>query len=66
MLAGETDLIKPDRMIMRFLEENVGQKVTIDESQKLLRNVCAKINEKGYLINAKKLDNLIWNYQRTL
>jgi putative endonuclease len=66
MLAGETNLIKPDRMIMRFLEENVGQKVSIDESQKLLRNVCAKINEKGYLINAKKLDNLIWNYQRTL
>jgi hypothetical protein len=65
MLAGEINLIKPDRMIMRFLEESTNKKVSIEESQNLLLAVAESMCELGYLINAKKLDNLIWNYQRS-
>lgn len=66
MLAGSDDLIKPDRMIMRFLENITKQKVSLKDSQTILMNVSEELNKRGYSIAPRLLDNIIWNYQRIL
>lgn len=66
MLAGSDDLIKPDRMILRFLENITGQKLSLNNCQLILTAVTERLKNKGFNITAKKLDNLIWSYQRTL
>jgi|WetSurMetagenome_2_1015567.scaffolds.fasta_scaffold31531_2 hypothetical protein len=65
MLAGSEDLIKPDRMIIRFLEHESGKKLSLNDCQLVLTEVSKNLNEMGFKITPKKLDNLIWNYQRT-
>lgn len=66
MLAGSDDLIKPDRMIIRFLENITGVKLSLENCQLILTAVTERLKNKGFNITAKKLDNLIWSYQRTL
>ena len=66
MLAGSDDLIKPDRMIIRFLESISGENVSLTDCQIILAEVAKKLEKNGFDITPKKLDNLIWNYQRNL
>lgn len=66
MLAGSDDLIKPDRMIIRFLESISGENVSLSDCQIILAEVAKKLEKNGFDITPKKLDNLIWNYQRNL
>ncbi len=64
ILAGEPDFIKPDRMIFRFLESATGTTVSIKESEFLLRESVKELNNLGYPLTARVLDNKIWQYQR--
>lgn len=64
MLAGSDELIKPDRMIVRFLENISGEKVSLNDCQLILFEVTNELKKCGFKITPKKLDNLIWNYQR--
>jgi len=66
MLAGSDELIKTDRMILRFLENISGEKVSLKECQVILSEVTNQLKNNGFNITPKKLDNLIWNYQRNL
>ena len=66
MLAGSDDLIKPDRMILRFLENILEEKVSLKNCQVILSGVTEQLKNNGFNITAKKLDNLIWNYQRDI
>ena len=66
MLAGSDDLIKPDRMILRFLENILEEKVSLKDCQVILSGVTEQLKNNGFNITAKKLDNLIWNYQRDI
>ncbi|MFV8373614.1 hypothetical protein [Flavobacterium sp. LB2P74] len=66
MLAGSDDLIKPDRMIIRFLENISGEIVSLTDCQIILAEVSKNLQKNGFHITPKKLDNLIWNYQRDL
>lgn len=66
MLAGSDDLIKPDRMIIRFLESISGKIVSLTDCQIILAEVSKNLQKNGFDITPKKLDNLIWNYQRDL
>ncbi|TRX37981.1 hypothetical protein FNW52_03525 [Flavobacterium sp. ZT3R18] len=66
MLAGSDDLIKPDRMILRFLENILEEKVSLNDCQVILTGVTEQLKNNGFNITAKKLDNLIWNYQRDI
>jgi hypothetical protein len=65
MLAGSDNLIKPDRMILRFLENITGQKLSLNNCQVIQIAVTERLKKRGFNITAKKLDNLIWSYQRT-
>lgn len=64
MLAGSDDLIKPDRMIVRFLEQATGTRFKLDQCQTILSGVARELKQKGVQVTPKLLDNMIWNYQR--
>jgi len=65
MLTGTEDLIKPDRMILRFIEAAIGRPASIDECQPLLVQTCQILAIDFPQLTPRKLDNLIWQYQRT-
>ncbi len=65
MLAGSDDLIKPDRMILRFLHRAIGQILSLEQCQIILYGVANELNKQGYNLTPRLLDNIIWNYQRT-
>jgi hypothetical protein len=65
MLSGSEDLIKPDRMIIRFLDQYSIKKLSLNDCQRVLTEVSKNLNKMGFKLTPKKLDNLIWNYQRT-
>jgi hypothetical protein len=58
MLLGQEG-IKPDRMIIRFLEKALDRKISPDEARELLAEVARKLN-----LSQIQLDHAIWNYQR--
>ena len=67
MLAGNESFIKPDRMILRFLECALSRhSVSLQEAQALLQRT-AEILRDEYDFNTitpRLLDHTIWNYQR--
>ena len=58
MLLGQEG-IKPDRMIIRFLEKAFARKVSSDEAREMLAEVAHKLS-----LSQIQLDHAIWNYQR--
>ncbi len=64
MLAGTDDLIKPDRMILRFLEQVLGRKVSSQESLSILRTACAVLRADCPGMTPRLLDYKVWEYQR--
>jgi len=66
MLTGNDDLIKPDRMIMRFLRENLNTEFTQDEAQEILHEAAKLISGKlNREVTTMYLDHYIWLYQRS-
>jgi hypothetical protein len=65
MLAGSDDLIKPDRMILRFLEAALQRRVAVSEAKELLTATTAALNGKYPDLTPRLLDFKIWEYQRT-
>jgi hypothetical protein len=65
MLSGSDDLVKPDRMILRFLEGITNTRISLENCQIIIQEVVRKMNAVGFNLTPKKLDNLIWNYQRS-
>jgi hypothetical protein len=66
MLAGSKDLMKPDRMVIRFLQSASGKKFNLEDCQTVLSAVTLQPNEKKVRITPQLLDNAIWRYQRNL
>jgi hypothetical protein len=64
MLAGSDDLIKPDRMIVRFLSNTLGREVGIGDAQDLLRAASSHLRRKHPLLTPRLLDYVVWKYQR--
>lgn len=65
MLAGREDLVKPDRMILRFLERTLRRSVSPDEAQALLRTAADALTPEFPGLTARTLDNLIWAAERS-
>ncbi len=66
MLAGDTNFIKPDRMIKRFLYSATGEQLSDDECQRALAEACAVLAKDYPNLTPRSLDHLIWEYQRTV
>ena len=60
MLCGSNEFIKPDRMVLRFLEGILKRKVGIEEAQIILKSVSENLKEKYSDITPRKLDHTIW------
>jgi hypothetical protein len=66
MLAGDSNFIKPDRMIKRFLFAATGEDLSDDECQSVLEGACRELAKDHAGLTPRVLDNLIWNYQRNV
>ena len=64
MLAGSDDLIKPDRMILRFLQHALGRDVQVSEAQRILSGAAAILRERYPALSPRLLDYKIWESQR--
>lgn len=63
MLSGSEDLIKPDRMILRFLEKILRRRVSLTDAQEILRKTSENLKSKYPNINPRILDHQIWNFE---
>ena len=66
MLAGDDDLIKPDRMIQRFVANALRTKKEPEPRQAavLVRLAARELTRRGHLWTPLSLDHAIWRYQR--
>jgi len=64
MLAGDDNLVKPDRMIVRYLTAALGRPVTVTEAPGLVAAACQILRDEFPLLTPRSLDHGIWNYQR--
>ena len=66
MLAGNDNLIKPDRQISTFLQRVLNMTFDSNMAQILLSETCDILKKDYPSMNLRLLDHLIWNYQRDL
>lgn len=66
MLAGSEDFVKPDRMVVRFLEAALGRPVGISEAVELLRDTSRELLPEFPNMSARLLDYEVWKFQRSL
>ncbi|MDN2713712.1 hypothetical protein [Janthinobacterium sp. SUN120] len=66
MLAGSDEFVKPDRMILRFLENSLQRKVDVAEAQPLLFGIVKQLKELQPHITPRLLDHEIWKFQRAV
>jgi hypothetical protein len=64
MLAGDDQLVKPDRMVLRFLAAALGRNVTLKEAQGLVAQACEILALEHPHLTPRALDHAIWHYQR--
>lgn len=67
MLSGNDNYIKPDRMVIRFLNEALSRNnVSIEEAKELILSACDILENDYRELTPRILDHKIWNYQRTI
>ncbi len=68
MLAGDQTLVKPDRMVKRFLSGISGcspENLSDAEIQHVLVEIAGRLRkEDGSPVSPRLLDHMIWQYQR--
>lgn len=66
MLAGFDNLIKPDRMVLQFLESALSRRVKVGEASPLLELACEQLKPRHEHLTPRLLDHEVWKYQREL
>ena len=66
MLAGDDDIIKPDRMIQRFVARALGTAAEPEPRQAavLVRLAARELTRRGHHWTPLNLDHAIWRHQR--
>lgn len=64
MLAGSDKLIKPDRMVLRFLEKALGRQVSVEEAVLCLKAACRQLIGDYPKLTPRLLDHEVWKFQR--
>jgi len=65
MLAGDDNFIKPDRMIIRFVESCIGSSgLKPDEVTKLIMDTHKELVKEFPSLTPRELDHQIWRVQR--
>jgi len=65
MLAGSDDFIKPDRMILRFIQRATGQMIPANKAQSLLHGVLKLLSKKFPNLTLRGLDHEIWKKEQS-
>jgi len=66
MLIGAEDFIKPDRMILRFIDDATGLRTSAVRAPLLLLHVTDHLRATNPNITPRLLDHALWEYQRGL
>lgn len=66
MLAGEENMVKPDRMILRFLWRIIGNQVSQQNAHAWLSQALQILNRTYPMLTLRKLDHEIWKYEQTM
>lgn len=66
MLTGSEEFVKPDRMVVRFLEAALSRRVVFKEANSLMRAACVQLKPKYPQITPRLLDQVVWKYQRMI
>jgi hypothetical protein len=66
ILLGSKDYVKPDRMVMRFMESATGKRCSVDECQQVLAQASRVLATEYPGLTPSRLDHLIWVYQRNV
>ena len=64
MLAGEKNLIKPDRHVERFIRSQFPKATTQQDLQDMISNAATILKKTYPEMTPRFLDCLIWEYQR--
>lgn len=64
MLAGDEQEVKPDRMILRFLEYITHQSFELAEAVKIIQELVKHPLLLPYQLSPRHLDHIIWLWQR--
>jgi hypothetical protein len=67
MLAGNKEGVKADRMVLRFIGDALGTPIIeTGAATVLVRSAASRLQNEYPWLTARLLDQLIWNYQRTV
>jgi len=66
MLAGEENMVKPDRMILRFLWRIIGNQASQQNAQAWLSQALQILNQPYPTLTLRKLDHEIWKYEKSM
>jgi hypothetical protein len=64
MLSGSGDFIKPDRMVLRFLERALGRRVSSQKAKPLVVEAASLLQTSYPGLTPRLLDNQMWKSQR--
>lgn len=62
MLSGDTNYAKPDRHVLRFIENNTGFCPGIDQAQNILSEAVELLKPRYNGLTVRALDHAIWDY----
>ncbi len=65
MLSGEENLIKPDRMVVRFLQRIVDKQISVQSPHEWLSKALLILNEIYPTLTLRQLDHEIWKYEQS-
>jgi len=64
MLCGSTDTIKPDRHILRFLNEFYEEEIDVENAKDKMESIVKRLNQNYKKLNMRELDYIIWDFMK--
>lgn len=64
MLCGSTDTIKPDRHILRFLNEFYEEEIDVENAKNKMESIVKRLNQNYKKLNMRELDYIIWDFMK--
>ena len=64
MLCGRTDVIKPDRHILRFLNRFSKEEVSVDNAPVMMEEIWKELIKDYPNLDLRTLDYIIWEYMK--
>lgn len=65
MLVGRTEIVKPDRMLIRFVAAALGRNLSVEDCERLILGACTLLKADVPDLTPALLDFRIWQFQRS-